>query len=109
GGQPFPLPVDKNATFPLAGTYWTQQVNATPPRTQHFNVSVQKQFFENWSLTTSYFGNRTAHIWNGIEINPGIVTPDATAANLNQRRVLYLENPDQGKYFASVTQLDMSG
>ena len=24
GGNPFPLPVDKNAQFPLFGTYWTQ-------------------------------------------------------------------------------------
>jgi hypothetical protein len=109
GGNPFPLLVDKSATFPNAGTYWTQQTEADPPRTQHFNVSMQKQFFQNWSLTASYFGNRTAHLWNGIDINPGVLTANATAANLNQRRVLYLENPDQGKYFASVTQLDMSG
>ena len=31
------------------------------------------------------------------------------SGELNQRRVLYLQNPDQGKYFASVTQLDQSG
>jgi len=109
GGNPFPLAVDKNATFPLAGTYWTQQVKADPPRTQHFNVSFQQQYGENWSVTASYFGNRTAHLWNGIEINPAVYTADATTANLNQRRVLSLQNPDQGKYFASVTQLDMTG
>jgi hypothetical protein len=58
GGNPFPLAVDKNATFPLAGTYWTQQLKADPPRTQHFNVSFQQQYGENWSVTASYFGNR---------------------------------------------------
>ena len=109
GGSPFPLPIDKNAQFPLFGTYWTQTAKATPPMTQHYNVSVQKQFGENWSLTASYFGNRTSHLWNGIEINPGVYAADATSANLNQRRVLYLQNPDQGRYFASVTQLDQSG
>jgi hypothetical protein len=109
GGNPFPLPVDKNAAFPLAGTYWTQTANATPPMTQHYNVSFQKQYGENWSVTASYFGNRTSHVWNGIEINPGLYTADATAANLNQRRLLYLQNPDQGTYFASVTQLNQDG
>ena len=109
GGNPFPLPVDKNATFPLNGTYWTQQLEADPPRTQHFNVSFQQQYAENWSLTASYFGNRTAHVWNGIEINPAVYSTDATTANTNQRRLLYLQNPDQGKYFASVTQLNMDG
>ena len=29
GGNPFPLPVDKNAQFPLNGTYWTQQLEAS--------------------------------------------------------------------------------
>ena len=110
GGNPFPLPVDKNAQFPLFGTYWTQTAKAVPPMTQHFNVSFQKQYGQNVSVTASYFGNRTRHLWNGIEINPGVYTgPDATAGNLNQRRVLYLQNPSQGQYFASVTQLDQSG
>jgi len=109
GGQPFPLAVDKNATFPTNGTYWTQQVDADPPRTQHFNISMQKQFFEDWSLTLSYFGNRTSHIWNGMEINPGVYGPGATAGNLNQRRELFLQNPEQGRYFSSVTQLNMDG
>ena len=109
GGNPFPLPVDKNAQFPLNGTYWTQQLEAERPHTQHFNVSFQKQYGDNWAMTASYFGNRSAHIWSGMEINPGVYVDGATSANLNQRRVLYLQNPDQGRYFASVTQLNMDG
>ena len=35
--------------------------------TQHFNISFQKQYGQNWSVTGSYFGNRTRHLWNGIE------------------------------------------
>ena len=77
--------------------------------TQHWNVSFQKQYGENWSVTASYFGNRTTHMWNGMEINPGVYIDEATAANLNQRRLLSLQNPDQGRYFASVTQLDQDG
>lgn len=109
GGNPFPLPVDKNAQFPVNGTYWTQQLEAKRPHTQHFNVSFQKQYLDDWVVTASYFGNRSAHIWNGMEINPGVYMDGATSANLNQRRVMSLQNPDQGKYFASVTQLNMDG
>ncbi len=109
GGNPFPLAVDKNAPFPLNGTYWTQQLEAKRPTTHHFSASVQKQYGENTAVTASYFGNRTQNLWLGMEINPGVYMDGATAANLNQRRVLYLQNPDQGRYFASVTQLNMDG
>jgi hypothetical protein len=78
GGNPFPLPVDKNATFPLAGTYWTSSTKRRRQRTQHFNVSFQQQYGENWSLTASYFGNRTRISGTGIEINPGVYCPGAT-------------------------------
>ena len=105
--QPVPAAGGQERDVPAGGHLLDADGSTpTPPRTQHFNVSFQKQYGENWSVTASYFGNRTSHIWNGIEINPGVYTADATAANLNQRRVLYLQNPDQGKYFASVTQLN---
>jgi hypothetical protein len=101
--------VDRNATFPLNGTYWTQQLEAERPTTHHFSASFQKQYGDNWAVTASYFGNRTQNMWLGMEINPGVYMAGATAGNLNQRRVLYLQNPDQGRYFASVTQLNMDG
>jgi hypothetical protein len=109
GGNPFPLPLTKDVTFPTSGTYWTQQLESQPPYTQQWNVSFQKQLREDWALTLSYFGNKTTHLWNGIEINPAVFNSTATSANTNQRRVLFLQNPDQGKYFASVTQEDMGG
>src|SRR4029077_13159211 len=68
GGNPFPLPLTKDVTFPTAGTYWTQQLGSQPPYTQQWNVSFQKQLREDWALTLSYFGNKTTHLWNGIEI-----------------------------------------
>ena len=39
--------------------YAVQQHDAVTPLTQHWNVTFQKQFGENWSATASYFGNKT--------------------------------------------------
>jgi hypothetical protein len=72
-------------------------------------VTAQKQFGENWSATASYFGNKTTHMWIGMEINPAVYSATATTGNTNQRRVLSLQNPTEGQYFASVTQLNMDG
>ncbi|MBI4485552.1 MAG: TonB-dependent receptor [Acidobacteria bacterium] len=109
GGNPFPRTLTRDATFPLFGTYWTQQLEADTPNTQHWNVSVQRQFGENWAVTASYFGNKSSNVWVGMEINPAVYMPGATTGNTNQRRLLYLQNPAEGQYFASVTQLNMDG
>jgi hypothetical protein len=114
GGNPFPTAdsLEGNsptAVFPQFSVYAVQQLEAVTPTTQHWNVTAQKQFGENWSATASYFGNRTTHMWIGEEINPAVYTAGATTANLNQRRTLYLQNPTEGQYFASVTQLNMDG
>jgi len=114
GGNPF-LTADSlqgksaAASFPQFSVYTVQQTNATTPLTQHWNVTFQKQFGDNWSATASYFGNKTTHMWIGMEINPAVYMAGATTANTNQRRVLYLQNPTEGQYFASVTQLNMDG
>jgi hypothetical protein len=109
GGNPFPIALTSDAVFPFNGTYWTQQLEANTPYTQHWNVSTQKQFGNDWSVTLSYFGNRTNNVWGGIEINPAVFGPGATTGNTNQRRRLVLQNPTEGRYFASVVQLDMEG
>src|SRR4030095_12383867 len=83
--------------------------DAVTPTTQHWNATFQKQFGENWSATASYFGNKTTHMWVGREINPAVYSATATTGNTNQRRALYLQNPAEGQYFASVTQLNMDG
>jgi hypothetical protein len=114
GGNPFRtveslLGNSPTAVFPLFSVYAVQQREAVTPMTQHWNVTTQRQFGDNWAVTASYFGNRTTHMWIGREINPAIYSAAATAGNINQRRLLYLQNPAEGQYFGSVTQLDMNG
>jgi carboxypeptidase family protein len=101
GGNPFPFKVTPTTPFPTQGTYWAEPDDAKPTYVQQWNLSVQKQL-SGVLVTTSYIGNKTTHIWNGMETNPAIVTPTATTANTNQRRLLYLANPTEGQYYAQL-------
>jgi hypothetical protein len=110
GGNPFPTPVLSSASkFPANGTYTSYPQNVKPTYMQQWNLSVQRQLGSNWLLSASYIGNNTIHGWTYDPINPGIVVPGATTANIATRRLFYLENPAQGGNFGVVTFLDDGG
>jgi hypothetical protein len=100
GGNPFPLAVTKTVIFPSQGTYWDEPLNPAPLYTQQWNLTVEKQFATNWSVTVSYFGNKTTHLWAGIESNPAITScavlpaaicgASATTGTSNARRLFSL-------------------
>ncbi|HEY7389119.1 MAG TPA: carboxypeptidase regulatory-like domain-containing protein [Bryobacteraceae bacterium] len=120
--NPFPYVLTKNSGFPLAAGIVTHQLNAKPTYLHQWNLSIQRQFGNNWLVTASYVGNSTIHLWTGNQENPEIYIPGASCvinnityapcsslSNTNQRRTLYLENPAQGKYFGSVQAQDTGG
>ena len=106
GGDPFPLNLGKNATFPTFSSYASYPLNLKVPYLQQWNLSVQKQIGTNWLFSASYLGNSTIHLWAEAPLNAAVDIPGATTANQNQRRILYLANPAQGQYFGTVHQLD---
>jgi hypothetical protein len=57
----------------------------------------------------NYLGNFINHVWWSDQINPAVYGPGATLANLNQRRVLFLQNPAEGQYYASVQEVRTDG
>jgi hypothetical protein len=112
GGDPFPFKLGPTTTFPIDGAYNLFTPNSPNPYTQQWNLSVQKQFGSDWSLTLSYLGNKTTHQWIENENNPAIYIPGSnctingvvyspcsTTANTEQRRVLELANNTYGKYY----------
>ncbi len=121
-GAAFPTPGGTNV-FPNAGVYINNSPNVHPTYVQSWNLAVEKQFGTNWSASATYVGSRTTHIWFGYEANPALyVTVPGSAvtdlpgngctsgaqpskSNFNCRRLLYLENPTQGKYFSNMTSL----
>jgi hypothetical protein len=115
GGNPFPTPnpPGKNQTFPTAASYYTYPTNGSPTYTNQWNLSYEVQPFKNWVFSASYVGNKTTHIWTGEDVDPGVYIPGncngapcSTTSNVNQRRVLYLQNPVAGSYYSSIWQAD---
>ena len=74
-----------------------------------WNLSAQKQFATDWLVSGNYIGSSVIHQLYEHEANPAVFLPGATVANTNQRRVLYLQNPDQGKYFSNIVEVDDGG
>jgi hypothetical protein len=106
------------------GGYENFILNPKTEYSQQWNLSVQKQIGQDWLVSTNYIGTASVHLWDGDQANPAIYIPGNCSAgqyglaaagacsntsNTNFRRVLYLQNPSQGQYYGSMSQLDDSG
>jgi hypothetical protein len=116
GGNPFPRPLTRDVPFSDAGQYINYPLHIRPTYTEQWNVSLQKQIGRDWALSANYLGNRTVHLFVSKGINPGVYIPGncgtsacSTTSNIDQRRILYLANPAQGRYYGTITQLDDGG
>jgi hypothetical protein len=105
GGNPYPLGVSKNSPFINFGTYENFVLNPKTTYSQQWNLSIQRQLGQNWLVAANYVGTSIVHLWGGNQANPGINMPGATPANVNTRRSLYLQNPAQGVFYGSISQL----
>jgi hypothetical protein len=106
GGNPHPIATNANTVFPAFSAVGVMDPNIQEPRVQSWNVTVEKQILDNWSVTANYLGRYSDHLWAEVGINPGVFLGlgpcvingvsypvCSTNANLNQRRRLSLENP----------------
>src|ERR1051326_5023154 len=129
GGNPFPLALSQNAIFPNAGAYSIEKLKDSYQYWQQWNLSFQKQLGTDWSMTASYLGNTTRHIWTTVNINPGLYfyngtstctlpngvtitgsgTQCSTSSNIQARRRLNFVNPAQGPLLSQMTQLEDGG
>ena len=124
GGDINPIPVNppKNAPFPSYGSYGSMSPDINSPRVQSWNVTVEQQFGTGWQAAASYLGSYSDRLWGQVAINParflglgpctlqGVTYPSCTAAaNLDQRRVLSLENPEASKLLGPVDRFDDLG
>jgi hypothetical protein len=121
GGDPFPVVVTKDYTFPLAGAYHAFTPYAKPTYQNQWNLSVQHQVANNWLLSASYIGTNIVHMWSGGPLNPAVFIPGScvlnsvpanpcsTLGNIQQRRVLNLANPKEGQYYGAINGLDDGG
>jgi len=135
GGNPMPLystlqgvgAYAHNSPFPLSGSYVnTDMTNFHPTYENQWNLSVQRQFGNDWMVSVNYVGNSVIHMLSGENINPAVFlglgactiqtaagpvnyTTCSTVANQQNRRVLPLENPVNGQYYSAIGQIDDGG
>jgi hypothetical protein len=123
---------DHNIPFFPNGAYVnTHMKDFHPVYMNQWNLSLQRQIGNDWLLTANYVGNNTIHMISGANVNPsvymglgpctlnvvqpnGTVAPTnyptcSTVANQQFRRVLYLQNPVLGQYYAGIGTIDDGG
>ncbi len=84
-----------------------------------WNLSLQKQVARDWLITANYLGNSTIHLFSSNQANPAVFlglgactiagvnyATCSTTANINQRRILNLQNPSQGQSYAGIAYAD---
>ncbi|MEQ1883932.1 MAG: carboxypeptidase-like regulatory domain-containing protein [Bryobacteraceae bacterium] len=123
GRTPFPYNYDsKNPVFAPFGTYLPVPPNLRNTMQYSWNLGVQRQITPNWFAAATYMGTHIIHLWNAVELNPGVYIPGSCvagqygltapglctqASTLNARRALNLSTP--GTQLGNVTQYDDGG
>ena len=120
--NPIPQVPAPNAPYPQYGSFGAMNPDINSPRVQSWNVTLERQVGTIWQAAVSYLGNHTDRLWGQVAINPGVFLglgpctlqgvfyPTCTAAtNLDQRRVLSLENPQAARLIGPVDLFDSVG
>jgi hypothetical protein len=109
GGNPFPVVAGPNVTFPPSGAYVTYPFDVKPPYADQWNLSVQRELGAAWMVSANYLSSRGHRLPLGDQLNPAVFGPGATTANTNDRRVLTLENPAEGRFYSTIFALKPIG
>ena len=105
GGDPHPIVTHRDAAYPSFGSFGAIDPDINSPRVHTWNVTLERRLGR-LGRGGSYLGSYTDRLWGQVAVNPGVYMGlgrarftactypvCSTNANLNQRRVLYLENP----------------
>lgn len=124
GGNPFPRVLTKDSTFINFGGYENMPLDAKSTYSQQWNLSIQRQVGSNWLVSSNYVGTQIVHLWGGNQANPALflglgpcVLPGqtvttatcSTTGNVNNRRRLNVQNPAQGQFYGTISQMDDGG
>jgi len=109
----FVYPAKALVVFP--GGFGTMDPDINSPRVQSWNVTVEQQIGTEWGVSASYLGSYSDRIWGQVALNPGVYLGEgpcvlngvsyavcSTDANLDVRRVLYMQNPQYGQYYGGL-------
>ena len=72
------------------------------PYSQQWNFQIQEQIAPNWLASVTYVGTNGVKLLYRSQINPSIVTPNASTSNTDPRRIYNLGNPQDAAYGGAV-------
>ena len=109
GGSPHPYPAQPSADapFPAYGAFGSMDPDINSTRAQTWNFLVERQIGDTMQASAAYLGSYTDRLWGQKQLNPGVflgtgpcTLPNGRTysvctvnSNLNNRRVLSLEDP----------------
>jgi len=122
GGDPHPIVASPTVAYIPFGAFGSMDPGINSPRVQQWNVMVEQQLGASWGVSASYLGSYSDRLWAQSAVNPGVfmglgpcTLNTATGprsypvcsvnGNLNERRVLSLENPVRS---AQIGALDLN-
>ena len=118
--NPFPYVLSKDSPFNLFGPYIAIPPDIETPRQQSWNLTYQQQLGRAMAVTVSYLGSYSDRLWNVRSLNEGqyiagsctlntptgvrTFNPCTTAATLNFRRKLTMQNWETGRFLGAVDE-----
>jgi hypothetical protein len=117
GGDPHPVKTSPDGQYFDYGSFGALDPHIKSPRTQQWNVTIERQIGATWQVAASYLGSHSDRLWNQVAMNPGVFlglgqctllgvfyTSCSTERNLNQRRELSLsgQNPAAAQLIGSL-------
>ncbi len=115
GGDPHPIVTGPDTNYVPFGAFGTMDPGINSPRSQSWNATVEQQLGTNWGVSVSYLGGYSDRLWAQSAMNPGVFmglgpcaingvsyTVCSTNANLNQRRVLFRQNPREAAFIGAL-------
>jgi hypothetical protein len=122
GGNPFPGTFGANSPFVRYGSFMAQQPNAKGTTVYSWNLAIQRLIGTSTTVSATYLGSHTIHIWGSKQLNPailipgtlgtcpaGVVTGCNSTSNTNQRRLASILSPNDGQYLGPVDSFDDGG
>jgi carboxypeptidase family protein len=111
GGDPHPIVTGPNTPYVQFGSFGTMDPDINSNRIQSWNFTVEQQIGSEWGVSAAYLGSHSDRLWYQLALNPGIYMGlgpctlngvsypvCSTNANLNQRRLLYQQNPREAQF-----------
>ena len=110
GGNPLPSTFTNTTPFQLNGGYDNLRQDAKSTYIEQWNLSVQRQVGQNWLFAGNYLGHEDVHLWGPQnQLDYSVWAPGANTGNIPTRKVLTLLNPNEGKYYNAIGDLEDGG